>query len=118
MADVKLTDLLVLGATGFTGRLVVRYLATHPDFLDHKFTFALAGRSLQKLARLADELNLAEDKVQHVLVDVLDPIQVKRAVLGARVVINVAGPYWRWGRLVVKCALLVFAAIPSLTDKR
>lgn len=106
MAEAQRIDLLVLGATGFTGRLVVRYLSTHPDFLDHKFTFALGGRSLNKLARIADEFNLAKDKVPHVDVDVLNPAQVTPAVLSARVVINAVGPYWRWGKLVVKCVLL------------
>lgn len=103
MADVQQTDVLVLGATGFTGRLTARYLSTHPDFLDRKFTFALGGRSPQKLAKVAAELGVDETAVPHVHVDVLDSAQVTQAVQGARVVINAVGPYWRWGKLVVKC---------------
>lgn len=103
MTRVAPIDLLVLGATGYTGRLVTRYLSTHPDFLDGKFKFALGGRSKLKLEQIAHEHGLKEEQIPHVVVDVLDAEQVTRAVQASRVVVNVVGPYWRWGKLVSKC---------------
>lgn len=105
-------DVLVLGATGYTGRLVARYLSTHSEFLDNKFTFALGGRSKDKLGQIASELGISEERVPHVIVDVLDAGQVARAVQGVRVVANVVGPYWRWGKLVVKYVHLVLGFLP------
>jgi short subunit dehydrogenase-like uncharacterized protein len=101
------TDILVLGATGFTGKLVVRYLSTHPDYTSTppKFSFGLAGRSLSKLSKLADELSLPEHSVPRVVVDTASPAQIDAAILSTRVVINVVGPFWKYSRpVVVACA--------------
>ena len=53
---VKLTekkyDLIVFGATGFTGSLVVKYLLQNYGLNKSKFTWAIAGRSKIKLEEL------------------------------------------------------------------
>ncbi|EIN06379.1 hypothetical protein PUNSTDRAFT_136243 [Punctularia strigosozonata HHB-11173 SS5] len=97
-------DILVLGATGFTGKLVVQYLATHRDRTS--FTFALGARSQERLQRIKNELGLGED-IQLVSVDVTNLEDVQNAVSGCRVVINTVGPFYKWGRPVVQaCARL------------
>jgi short subunit dehydrogenase-like uncharacterized protein len=50
------TDILLLGATGYTGRLISAYLSSHPDRLAHKLSLTLAGRSQAKLTDLRDSL--------------------------------------------------------------
>ncbi|OSX61816.1 hypothetical protein POSPLADRAFT_1047071 [Postia placenta MAD-698-R-SB12] len=96
-------DILVLGATGFTGRLVTRYLASHPA--RSSFTFAIAARSKSKLDELKRNLQL-DDAIRVLQVDVTQPTQVEDAVKSARVVINTVGPFWKWGDPVVRaCAL-------------
>jgi len=96
------TDILVLGATGFTGQLVTRYLNEHPDRTS--FTFALAARSKSKLNALVENLQL-NAQIPMMVVDVTKEDQVEDAVKTARVIINTVGPYWTWGTPVVRaCA--------------
>jgi short subunit dehydrogenase-like uncharacterized protein len=98
------TDIIVLGATGFTGRLTTRYLAAHPQFKQGLFSFAIAGRSQSKLHTLVQQLSLPP--TIHILqVDVTNETDVEKAVTSAKVVINTVGPYWLWGSLVVRCVL-------------
>ncbi|TDL16448.1 hypothetical protein BD410DRAFT_795386 [Rickenella mellea] len=99
-------DILVLGATGYTGRLVTRYLQAHRD--RGTFTFAIAGRSRTKLAHLVAELKLdVVNDVEVVEVDVMndDEEKLESVVRRVKVVINLVGPYWRYGTPVVRaCA--------------
>ena len=48
----KKNDLIVFGATGFTGKLVVEYLLKHYGINNQKFTWAIAGRNKIKLEEL------------------------------------------------------------------
>lgn len=96
------SDILLLGATGYTGGLITRYLSAHPQ--RSQFTLALGARSPQKLNKLVQDLDLPES-VKTVQVDVTKPDEVDAAVKGARVVINTVGPYWLWGTPVVRYAL-------------
>lgn len=92
-------DLLVLGATGFTGVLIVRYLAAHPQ--RQHFSLAIGGRNLKKLQEVVRKLKLASD-VKLVEVDVTKDDEVEQVVKGARVVINAIGPYWLYGTPTVR----------------
>ncbi|TFK88041.1 hypothetical protein K466DRAFT_88124 [Polyporus arcularius HHB13444] len=95
-------DILVLGATGFTGRLITRYLYNHPQ--RGAFTFAIGIRSRSKGEELKKSLGL-DDSVKIVQVDVNRYEDVEAAVKETKVVINVVGPYWIWGTNVVRaCA--------------
>ena len=46
--DIK-NDLIVFGATGFTGKLVVEYLIKNYGVENQKFSWAIAGRNKGKL---------------------------------------------------------------------
>lgn len=96
-------DIILLGATGFTGRLVARYLAAHPQ--RGRFTWVVAARSPAKLEALAKELKLSPD-VGLVILDVTNEKDVERVVKTARVVINTVGPFHRYGTPVVKACVL------------
>ncbi|KAI6043480.1 Saccharopine dehydrogenase-domain-containing protein [Pisolithus marmoratus] len=96
-------DILLLGATGYTGRLIIRYLAAHPQ--RGTFTFGITARSENKFKALRDELGEALLHVPTFVVDVTKFDDVERAVQEARVVINTVGPYWRWGTSVVRACV-------------
>lgn len=83
MADY---ELVVLGATGVTGREIVRHLARHGG--DRRW--AIAGRSPDRLAdvKAALELDVAE-----VTVDVTDPAQIVQLAQSTDLVINAIGAY-------------------------
>jgi short subunit dehydrogenase-like uncharacterized protein len=57
-------DLVIFGASGFTGRLVVEYILKQYGFRDEarsNVNWAIAGRNLEKLAALRDELGAPTD---------------------------------------------------------
>jgi short subunit dehydrogenase-like uncharacterized protein len=53
-------DIVVYGATGFTGQLVAEYLASHYKG-DKQLRWAMAGRSLEKLASVRDAIGASAD---------------------------------------------------------
>jgi len=94
-------DLVLFGATGFTGRLVAEVMAQHGG--GEGLRWALAGRSLARLQTLRDELGLAAD---HPLItaDAADAGALQRLVARTRAVITTVGPYQRGGEpLLAAC---------------
>ncbi|KAJ4486084.1 Saccharopine dehydrogenase-domain-containing protein [Lentinula aciculospora] len=97
-----MVDILVLGATGVTGRQTTRYLSSHPQ--RSQFTLAIAGRSRRKLDNLISDLSLPKSVQVHV-VDVTSFDQVEVLVKDFKIVLNTVGPYVKWGPPVVRaCA--------------
>ncbi|HSP78791.1 MAG TPA: saccharopine dehydrogenase NADP-binding domain-containing protein, partial [Myxococcaceae bacterium] len=99
-------DIILWGATGFTGRLVAEYLAKTWD--THRARWALAGRSRSKLeevrAGLA-ALNPACAELPLLLGDAKDSASLDALVSRTRVIISTVGPYARHGsELVAACA--------------
>ncbi|MES2337013.1 MAG: saccharopine dehydrogenase NADP-binding domain-containing protein [Pseudomonadota bacterium] len=91
-------DIVVYGATGFTGKLVAEYLGSR----DHGVTWAMAGRSLTKLEVVRDELGL---DVPLVTADADDPASLRAMCDRAKVVLTTVGPYQLYGEpLVAACA--------------
>ena len=98
-------DLVVFGATGFTGALTAEYLARNrPDGL----RWALAGRSLAKLEKARDHLALIDPTLadlELLIADVGDPAGLADVAARSRVVITTVGPYLAYGEpLVAACA--------------
>jgi short subunit dehydrogenase-like uncharacterized protein len=86
-------DLVMFGATGFTGRLVAEYIARQKPA-----RWAIAGRSAEKLAALGLG-------VEAVIVDAMDPAACAAVARRARVVCTTVGPYSKYGAaLVAACA--------------
>ena len=75
---------------------MAEYLGNYPN---PTFKLQLGGRSPSKVDALISELNLKG--VEPVILDTLKADQVDRAVQGASVIINCAGPFWRYGSLVL-----------------
>ena len=75
-------DIVVYGATGFTGRLVCEYLYSQYG-LDGEVSWAMAGRSQQKLEQIRDELAIPE-AVTLVVADAGDPDSVHEAGISVR----------------------------------
>lgn len=102
MAERKL-DIVVYGATGFTGRLVCEYLNQQYG-ADGELTWAMAGRSRDRLAGVQEELGIP-DSVALVIADADDPASIDAMVASARVVLTTVGPYQLYGSaLVAACA--------------
>ena len=101
-ATEKPFDIVVFGASGYTGRLVAEYLAE--EYGNTELKWAMAGRSLSKLASVRSELGIS-DQVTLLEVDVESPESVSDMVDACRVVITTVGPYQLYGdELVKQCA--------------
>lgn len=95
-------DLVLLGATGFTGGLTARYLAEHAP---EGCRWAIAGRSAAKLAAVADGLDGGNGPHGQLVVDVTDPASLAELVASTRVVATTVGPYLEHGEPLVRaCA--------------
>ncbi|MEU3454236.1 saccharopine dehydrogenase NADP-binding domain-containing protein [Micromonospora sp. NPDC006766] len=105
MPDERPYDLVLFGATGFTGGLTADYLARHaPGGL----RWALAGRNPAKLAGVRDRLAGIDGGLAGLpllTADVTDPASLRVVAERARVVASTVGPYLRHGEpLVAACA--------------
>jgi short subunit dehydrogenase-like uncharacterized protein len=98
-------DVVLFGATGFTGGLTAEYLAAHAPTGSR---WALAGRNQAKLEAVRFRLakidpDLASMDLLHA--DVSDAVSLKQVAEEARVVISTVGPYLEYGEpLVAACA--------------
>jgi short subunit dehydrogenase-like uncharacterized protein len=100
-ADREL-DLVLVGASGFVGRLTARHLAEHAPA---GLRVALAGRSTERLASVRSTLFGAGQRWPLITIDVLDGVGVADLATRSRVVVSTVGPYLRYGLPLVKaCA--------------
>ncbi len=96
-------DIIVYGATGFTGRLVAEHLAARYG-VDGEVRWAMAGRSADKLAQVRDEIG-APANTPLIVADASDPASVRDMVARARAILTTVGPYQLYGSdLVAACA--------------
>jgi short subunit dehydrogenase-like uncharacterized protein len=96
-------DVIVWGATGYTGRLVAAHLLTSYGAGAH-FPWAIAGRSAGKLDEVATEVG-APPSLPRIIADAADPGSLNDLVRRANVVITTVGPYQLYGSpLVAACA--------------
>ena len=90
-------DIIVYGATGFTGKLCVEYLSSK----ERSTKWAIAGRNQEKLKTVADELC---PEVEILIADSDDEDALDRLTQRAKVVLSTAGPFHRYGsKLVASC---------------
>ncbi len=93
-------DVIVYGATGYTGKLVAEVLAQR----DPAPRWALAGRSLTKLEAARTEVSAPAD-TPLIVADAEDPSALKAMCKRTKVVLTTVGPYQLYGEpLVAACA--------------
>ncbi|WP_411292212.1 saccharopine dehydrogenase family protein [Sphingorhabdus sp.] len=91
-------DIIVYGATGYTGRLVAEYLKDKAGV-----KWAMAGRSADKLAEVRDLIGAAAD-TPLIVADASDPATLDDMVKRTKVVLTTVGPYQLYGNeLVAAC---------------
>ncbi len=95
-------DIIVYGATGYTGRLVAEYLAHHYKGKGPKW--AMAGRSAAKLAEVRDLISAPAD-TSLIVADADDPASLAAMADQARVIITTVGPYQLYGEPLLKACV-------------
>ncbi|MEL7707974.1 saccharopine dehydrogenase NADP-binding domain-containing protein [Citromicrobium bathyomarinum] len=97
-------DIVIYGATGYTGRLVAEhFLREYADKPDAP-TWAMAGRNPDKLAEVRREIG-APDSTPTIVADAADATSLAHMCEQAKVVISTVGPYQLYGeQLLAACA--------------
>lgn len=96
-------DIVVYGATGYTGRLVAEHLAKRYG-VGGTIKWAMAGRSADKLAQVRDEIS-APAATPLITANADDPASLEAMVRRTKAVVTTVGPYQLYGaNLVAACA--------------
>ncbi|KAI8069600.1 saccharopine dehydrogenase [Gongronella butleri] len=107
----KQYDITIFGATGLTGKYIVKHVyelaSTQPDMFPHAFTWAIAGRAQRKLQDVIDEFEPMFPNCKIPRPDILVANIVRREQLddmaeASKVLINAVGPYRFTGEYVVR----------------
>jgi short subunit dehydrogenase-like uncharacterized protein len=99
MSDAREFDIIVYGATGYTGRLVAEYLKTKKGL-----KWAMAGRSANKLAEVRDLVGAVAD-TPLIVADASDPASLDAMVKRTKVVLTTVGPYQLYGNELVEACV-------------
>ncbi|MFF3441705.1 saccharopine dehydrogenase family protein [Streptosporangium sp. NPDC002721] len=100
MPDDRSYDIVLFGATGFTGALTADYLARHAG---PSLRWALAGRNRARLEAVRERIGLPELPLLYA--DATDPASLAEIARQARVVATTVGPFLTYGEpLVAACA--------------
>ncbi|KAI9803254.1 MAG: hypothetical protein M1825_002045 [Sarcosagium campestre] len=97
-------ELVLFGATGYTGTLTAEYITTHSPT---NLKWALAGRSASKLARLKGKLEgMNSDRLEpEIEIAALNQVELHDLAKKTKLIINTVGPYALYGEAVVEaCA--------------
>ncbi|GAA5949638.1 hypothetical protein JCM3765_002736 [Sporobolomyces pararoseus] len=96
----KKYDIAVFGASGFTGQLVARYLASRAA--EENFKLVAVGRNREKVAKRMKEVQVTADILT---ADSNDENSLREVLKQVKVVASLIGPYMAHGELLYKlCA--------------
>lgn len=100
MSDTREFDVIIYGATGYTGRLVAEYMAQQYSASDDAPKWAMAGRSLEKLKEVRDLVGAPKD-TPLVVADSDDAASIDMMASRTTVLLTTVGPYQLYGDEVV-----------------
>ncbi|KAG0164967.1 hypothetical protein DFQ28_009832 [Apophysomyces sp. BC1034] len=98
-------DLVVFGASGFTGALTCEYLV---EVGDKTLKWAIAGRSLSKLEKVKESLVKMDESAKELdilIADSSNPESLDSVVRDTRVVISTVGPFIKYGTPLVEACM-------------
>mmetsp|Transcript_46341 Transcript_46341/g.116699 ORF Transcript_46341/g.116699 Transcript_46341/m.116699 type:complete len:417 (-) Transcript_46341:127-1377(-) len=97
-------DVVVYGATGFTGGLVAQYMAQHAP---KKVRWAIAGRSSERLEAVRSAVSRLNDLYSPpiILANASDEQSLVDMALQTKVVLTTVGPFLRYGETLVKACI-------------
>lgn len=107
----KLFDITIFGATGLTGKQIVRHVfelsVDKPDFYSTNFRWAIAGRSAEKLEEIINEManrypNATIEKPTVLVANITQREQLDAMTSQSKVIINAVGPFRFMGEYVVR----------------
>ena len=108
-------DIVIWGATGFTGQLVVEYLARTYG-VDGELRWAIAGRNQAKLEEVRSSSVIAAKRAELpiIIADSGDPDSLQAMVTQTRVLCSTVGPYAKFGTPLI-AAFIPGASPPEVS---
>lgn len=103
MSVAKEFDIIVYGATGFTGRLVAEYLNNQYG-VNGDVKWAMAGRSEDKIRTVCGLIG-APDDTPFVVADANNPASLRDMANRAKVILTTVGPYQLYGTDLVEACV-------------
>jgi short subunit dehydrogenase-like uncharacterized protein len=97
-------DVIVWGATGFTGTLVAEYLMRQYG-TDRGLRWAVAGRNKEKLEKLRQSLGVRPGELETFVADSFDQDSLSILARRTRVVLTTVGPYALYGSSLVEACV-------------
>ena len=96
-------DIVIFGATSFVGKLICEYISQ--QFSTEALSWALAGRSKQKLEKLKICLGQKDKNLNLIVADATDFEALKNMCEQTKVVVSTVGPYDLYGETLIRaCA--------------
>ena len=95
---MKKFDIIIWGATSFTGKLVTEYI--FKKYGSSKIKWAIAGRNLKKLEKI--RYQVADENIPIFIADSFDEESLSKFVKKTKVVCSTVGPYSLYGTKLVK----------------
>ena len=94
-------DLIIWGATGFTGNLVCDYI--NKNYNERELRWAIAGRNEKKILKLQQKLKIDDSRT--IIADSSDKDSLVKMVKKSRVVCTTVGPYAKYGTNLVEACI-------------
>ena len=98
---MKQFDIIIWGASSFTGKLVTEYIFN--KYGSSNIKWAIAGRNLDKLEKVRSQV--ADDDIPIFIADSFDEDSLSKFVKKTKVVCSTVGPYSLYGTKLVKVCL-------------
>lgn len=96
--DKREFDIIIWGASGFTGRLVAEYLCQ--NYSPNELKWAIAGRDANKLNKIRDQY--LNEKIPIIIADSFDEVSLNKMTKRTKVICTTVGPYAKYGSFLVK----------------
>lgn len=98
----KIYDIVLFGATGFTGQLIAKYIDQYS--VHEKIRWAIAGRNREKLDKLKNQLqSLIRPDI--IIANIEEEESLDKMSSAASIIMNAAGPFEWYGRKVVSACI-------------
>ena len=101
MSTTKKLDLIIWGATGFTGQLVSQYISKTYSSTDLKW--GIAGRNKEKIFSVANKLNINDDRI--FIADSNNIESLVKLTSKTKVICTTVGPYAKYGTNLVEACI-------------
>ncbi|MEL0245532.1 MAG: saccharopine dehydrogenase NADP-binding domain-containing protein, partial [Flavobacteriaceae bacterium] len=101
MSNTKQLDLIIWGATGFTGQLVSDYI--NKKYSNTTLKWGIAGRNKEKASVIAERLNIAKDRI--FIADCNDIESLIKLTSKTKVICTTVGPYAKYGSNLIEACI-------------